>query len=369
MGHRILIHCDLDAFFASVESLHRELSSDIPLIIGSDPKLGSGRGIVSTCNYAAREYGIRSAMPISEAWRRCPGPPIGNGYYLRTNFRLYRRASKRVMRILASHADKFEQASVDEAYLDVTESSGGDWNVAEKIARRIQKEIFDEIQLTASFGIGQNRVIAKMASEVRKPNGIFMVPIGGHQEFFEEKSCVAVPGIGPKAAQMLHEVGIVNLRDAYHEGADSLEQYLGKRRAKSLWNILEGKSSDEVSPLRSRKSISKERTFATDQNNPVVVMQALPKLVENVTSKLRSLEITARSIEIKIRYKGFETFSHAQSLPVSMDEFDVFLRIGVKLLSEIYDTSRPVRLIGFKLSELEAPPNRQSTLEFFDDEE
>ncbi len=369
MGHRILIHCDLDAFFAAVETIHQNLSPDIPLIIGSDPKFGSGRGIVSTCNYAAREFGIRSAMPISEAWRRCPGPPIGNGLYMRTNFRLYRRASKRVMRILSSHADQFEQASVDEAYLDVTESSDGDWNTAERIARDIQKEIFDEIRLTASFGIGQNRVIAKMASEVRKPNGIFMVPFGGHQEFFETKSCVAVPGIGPKAGQLLREVGIVNLKDAYREGPDTLEQYLGKRRASSLWNILEGKSSAEVSPLRSRKSISKEVTFSTDQNNPAAVMNALPKLVENVATKLRAIEITARSIEVKIRYKGFETYSHGQSLPVSMDEFEVFKRIAMKLLSDIYDTSRSVRLIGVKLSELEAPPNRQSTLQFLDEEE
>lgn len=369
MGHRIIIHCDLDAFFAAVEEIHGNLDSDAPLIIGSDPKLGSGRGIVSTCNYSAREFGIRSAMPISEAWRRCPGPPIGNALYLRTNFRLYRRASKRVMRILSSYADKFEQASIDEAYLDITEASEGDWNIAERIARQIQKEIFQEIGLTASFGIGQNRVIAKMASEVRKPNGIFMVPYGGHQEFFETKSCGDVPGIGPKAAQSLREFGIINLKDAYLEGPDALEQYLGNRRAKRLWNILEGGSSDDVSALRSRKSISKEMTFGTDQTDAEIVMHSLPQLVTKVTDKLRSMEITARSIEIKIRYKGFETYSHGQSLPVSMDEFEVFQRIGMKLLSDIYDTSRSVRLIGFKLSELEAPPNRQSTLEIFSEDE
>ncbi len=369
MGERILIHCDLDAFFAAVESLHRKIDANTPLIIGSDPKLGSGRGIVSTCNYAARELGIRSAMPISEAWRRCPGPPIGNGLYLKTNFRLYRRASKRVMKILSSFADKFEQASIDEAYLDVTERCSGDWNNAEKIAREIQKKIFDDIKLTASFGIGPNRVIAKMASEVRKPNGIFMVPAGGHREFFESKPCGTVPGIGPKGVQLLHEVGIITLSDAYLEGPVTLEQNLGLRRASRLWNILEGKSSNEVSPLRSRKSISKERTFPFDQINSESVMQALPQLVEKVTLKLRTMDITARSIEVKIRYKGFETFTHGQSLPVSMDDFDVFQRIATKLLTEIYDTTRPVRLIGFKLSELEAPPNRQSTLEFFDEEE
>ena len=117
MGSRILIHCDLDAFFAAVETLHHDLDPSIPLILGSDPKGGKGRGIVSTCNYAARKFGIRSAMPISEAWRRCPGQPIGQGIYLSSTRGLYSRASRKVMEILEQYADKFEKASIDEAYL------------------------------------------------------------------------------------------------------------------------------------------------------------------------------------------------------------------------------------------------------------
>ena len=139
MRERILIHCDLDAFYASVETLHHNLDSNIPLTIGSDPKHGQGRGIVSTCNYAAREFGVRSAMPISEAWRRCPGKPLGNALYHRGAHRLYRRASNRVMAILSEHADKFEQASIDEAYLDVTEVCEGDWSRAESLSRNLQK--------------------------------------------------------------------------------------------------------------------------------------------------------------------------------------------------------------------------------------
>jgi len=369
MTQRILIHCDLDAFFASVETIHHDLDPHVPLIIGSDPKGGKGRGIVSTCNYAAREFGVRSAMPISEAWRRCPGPPLGPALYHRGTYRLYRRASNRVMKILSFGADKFEQASIDEAYLDVTESCNGDWNKAEALCRTLQKLIFEDISLTASFGIGPTRVAAKMASEARKPMGIFLVPPGGLREFFSSHDCRAVPGIGPKAAQLLGEMGVITLEDAYREGPEFLADAFGQRRADALWKILEGESSNEVSPLRSRKSIGKEHTFSKDITHPVIVFEKLEQLVGWVTKKLVDLEITARNIEIKLRYKGFETLSHARSLPISLDDEETFGRIASRLLANIFDTNRPVRLIGFRLGDLEAPPNRQSSLDAFSEEE
>jgi len=364
-----LIHCDLDAFYASVETIHHNLDPNIPLIIGSDPLNGQGRGIVSTCNYAAREYGVRSAMPISEAWRRCPGQPLGPALYHRGAHRLYRRASNRVMSILSKKADRFEQASIDEAYLDVTESCEGDWHQAENLCRVLQQLIMDDISLSASFGIGPTRVSAKMASEARKPGGIFLVPPGGLQEFFSPHLCRAVPGIGPKAAQLLGELGIMTLADAYREGPDLLCDAFGARRADSLWKILEGDSSNEVSALRSRKSVGKERTFSHDIEDPSIVFDMLVTLVKQVTDKLRSLEITSRNVEIKLRYRGFETISHARSLALSLDDEETFTRIAVRLLANVYDTTRPVRLIGFRLGDLEAPPNRQSTLDSFAEEE
>ena len=369
MSERILIHCDLDAFYAAVETIHHNLDPQVPLIIGSDPKGGQGRGIVSTCNYAAREYGVRSAMPISEAWRRCPGPPLGSALYHRGAYRLYRRASNRVMKILSKHADKFEQASIDEAYLDVTETCHGDWNQAEALCRSLQQSIQDDISLSASFGIGPTRISAKMASEARKPGGVFLVPPGGLREFFSVHECRAVPGIGPKAAQLLGEMGVQTLDDAYREGPDYLADAFGRRRADALWRILEGESSNEVSPLRSRKSIGKEHTFSQDISHPSVVFEMLMNLVQRVTKKLIDLEITARNLEVKLRYKGFETLSHARSLPISLDDEETFGRVAMRLLANIYDTNRPVRLVGFRLGDLEAPPNRQSSLDSFREEE
>ena len=161
----------------------------------------------------------------------------------------------------------------------------------------------------------------------------------------------------------------MTLEDAYREGPDLLTDAMGARRAHSLWRILEGESSNEVSVLRSRKSIGKEHTFSHDINTPEVVFEMLGRLIVNVTSKLRDLEITARNIEVKLRYHGFETISHAKSLSVSMDDGETFERIAFKLLANVYDTSRHVRLVGFRVGDLEDPPNRQATLRAYSEEE
>ena len=195
------------------------------------------------------------------------------------------------------------------------------------------------------------------------------MPPRGLQEFFSAHPCRAVPGIGPKAAQMLGELGIMNLSDAYREGPDLITDAIGERRAQSLWRILEGDSSNEVSALRSRKSIGKERTFSSDVLDTSIVFEMLEALITQVTRKLRKLEITARNLEIKLRYRGFETISHARSLSVSMDDEETFQRIAAILLANVYDTTRPVRLVGFRVGDLEAPPNRQSTLDAFSEEE
>ena len=195
------------------------------------------------------------------------------------------------------------------------------------------------------------------------------MPPGGLREFFSAHECRAVPGIGPKAAQLLGEMGIETLDDAYREGPDYLADAFGKRRAEALWRVLEGESSNQVSPLRSRKSIGKEYTFSHDVSNPETVFEMLTNLVHRVTKKLRELEITARNIEVKLRYKGFETLSHARSLPISLDDEETFERIATRLLANIYDTNRPVRLVGFRLGDLEAPPNRQSSLDAFTEDD
>jgi len=361
-NERILVHCDLDAFFASVEILHRSLDPERPLIIGSDPKGGRGRGIVSTCNYAARAFGIRSAMPIGEAWRRCPGAPFGTGHYIHGTRGLYNRASRKVMAMLRPPAEHFEQAGIDEAYLDITNEVEGDWDRAYALCRELQKTIEDQLGLTASFGIAPTRILAKMSSEINKPNGIFrMLPDETH-EFFVERSLREVPGIGPKRATQLAEWGFNTVDEAYELGELALGRIAGERFATWLIRVVDGDTSSEVSPLRSRKSIGKENTFASDEHDTERVLEHLTTLVETVMSKAKGIGVAGRLCEVKVRYTGFETHTHGRSIPVAMDDVDVFTRLATRLFALNVDHQRPIRLIGFRLGQLDMPPTRQAKL-------
>ena len=361
MASRILIHCDLDAFFASVETLHHNLDPDVPLILGSDPKGGKGRGIVSTCNYAARKFGIRSAMPISEAWRRCPGPPHGPGNYLKSTRGLYSRASRKVMSILSEFADKFEQASIDEAYLDVTDYCDGDWDNALALAHKLQSRILDELGLSTSFGIGPNRILAKMGSEENKPAGIHRTMPDEIESFFHNRSVREIPGIGPKTATRLAEWGITTLSEVSEFGEISIAKFTSERFASWIKRVVDGETSDEVSPLRSRKSIGKENTFEFDQTDSEIVLGHLSNLVEKVLKRAKEIGVAGRLGEVKIRYQGFETHTHGKSIPVAMDDETVFLRLAQNLFAQNVEFERPIRLIGFRLGNLEMPETRQST--------
>ena len=366
LNERIFVHCDLDAFFASVEILHRDLDPNRPLIIGSDPKGGRGRGIVSTCNYAARAFGIRSAMPIGEAWRRCPGAPFGTGHYISGTRGLYSRASRKVMNLLREPAEHFEKAGIDEAYLDITQAVEGDWDRAYALCRDLQKSIEAKVGLTASFGIAPTRILAKMSSEINKPKGIFrMLPDETH-EFFVERSLRDVPGIGPKRATQLAEWGFNTVDEAYELGELALGRIAGERFASWLIRVVDGATSKEVSPLRSRKSIGKEHTFSTDQGDYQEVLSHLLEITRQVILKAKDLGVCGRLAEVKIRYTGFETHTHGRSIPVAMDELEVFNRLSEILFANNLQIGKRVRLIGFRLGHLDAPNTRQSTLEFND---
>jgi nucleotidyltransferase/DNA polymerase involved in DNA repair len=360
--HRILMHCDLDAFFAAVETLHHGFDPAVPLIIGSDPKQGRGRGIVSTCNYAARVFGVRSAMPISEAWRRCPAAPFGPARYISGTRGLYRRASRKVMEVLGPHAQAFEVASIDEAYMDITDGVDGDWDAALALAKQLQNRIMDELNLSASFGIGPTRILAKMASEEEKPHGIHRVMPDEIVDFFRGRSLRAIPGIGPKRATQLAEWGYQTADEVHGLGELGLERLSGPRFASWFMRVVEGESSTEVSPLRSRKSIGKEHTFSTDQTDHEAVLERLSVLVDSVMKKARSLGLSGRLGEVKIRYTGFETHTTGRSIPVAMDDTDVFWRLAQRLFAQSVDAEAPVRLIGFRLGHLEMHELRQTTL-------
>ena len=343
---RIIVHCDLDAFYAAVETLHHGFDDSIPLIIGSDPENGRGRGIVSTCNYAARKFGIRSAMAISEAWRRCPGQPYGNAIYIRGSRGLYSRASRKVMTILKEPA----------------QFVNSDWDKAVALCRDLQKDVLGKIGLSASFGIASNRILAKMASEINKPMGIFRILPDELSDFFEGRNIREVPGIGKKRATQLHEWGITTVDEMYAYGELSLSRITGERFAAWITRVYEGKTSSEISPLRSRKSIGKEHTFDYDKENFNLVLETLLSIVRRVMKSARDVGVSGRLAEVKIRYTGFETHTHGRSIPVSMDDEEVFTSLAEKLFANNVQAGRKIRLIGFRLGHLDTPSTRQTRL-------
>src|SRR5512139_402235 len=218
---RIILHVDLDAFFPSVEIREHPELKGMPVIVGADPKGGTGRGVVSSASYEARKFGVRSAMPISRAWKLCP-----DGLYLRPHFDLYIPASNNIMGILRSHADKFEQGGIDEAYLDIS-SRVKDFNEAEEFAKDLMQEILDKEHLTCSIGVGPSKMVAKIASDYRKPYGLTVVKPEDVKNFLYPLEVLKIPGVGPKTERTLIDLKIETVKDLASAKPEMLTRLFG----------------------------------------------------------------------------------------------------------------------------------------------
>mgnify|MGYP003330778888 CR=1 FL=1 len=234
------------------------------------------------------------------------------------------------------------------------------------VPKVLQSKILEEVGLSASFGIASTRILAKMASEVNKPKGIFRILPDEIGEFFANRSIREVPGIGEKRAIQLAEWGISTVDELYNYGELSLGRMAGERFALWVISVYEGTTSSEVSPLRSRKSVGKEHTFSSDQSDYEVVLSYLLDITRQVIVKARELGVCGRLAEVKIRYSGFETHTHGRSIPVAMDDLDVFNRLSKLLFANNIQFGKRVRLIGFRLGHLDVPPTKQITLDLKD---
>jgi len=246
--------------------------------------------------------------------------------------------------------------------LDVTEKSGNDWDNAYALVRKMQTDIEKTIGLTASFGIAPTKVIAKMSSEEKKPRGIFRVLPNEIADFFEGRSVRQVPGIGPKTATHLSEWGLETVDELYRLGSLGLQRLMNERFAGWIIQLYEGTTTNRLHPLNQRKSIGKEHTFAKDMLDVEVVIQSLQSLLNRTVKELIEAQAGARVVEVKIRYKGFETYTYQKSIPAAMDDNEVFLRLATYLFAQNVDIERPIRLIGVRLGQLEFLTYRQETL-------
>jgi len=339
---RIIMHVDLDAFYASCEEREHPEYKGKPLIVGADPKGGTGRGVVATCNYEARKYGVRSAMPITRAYKLCP-----NGIYVRPNFPLYEETSARIMKILRKYADKLEIAGLDEAYLDVSRSAGS-FKIAKEIAEKIKKEILEKEKLTCSVGISVNKLIAKMASDFQKPGGITIVTENEIKDFINPLGVRKILGVGPKTEQKLKEMGIETIKDLAKLSKKQLIEEFGNSMGDLLYKSARGIDESEVIEEQEIKSIGREYTFEKDTDNIDEILNTIDKLSEETIEDVLKSKLFFKTITIKLRYHYFETHTFSKTLDIPTNDLET-LKIVAKELLRKHIKDEKIRLIGVRV--------------------
>jgi DNA polymerase IV (archaeal DinB-like DNA polymerase) len=354
MNPRIVLHLDMDSFYASVEmQAHPELRNK-PVVIGADPKQGRGRGVVLTCSYEARAFGIRSAMPVSQAYVLCP-----QAVYLPPDFAHYSQVSSDVMTILKSFGFRFQQVSIDEAFLDI--SPLGSFRDAISHAEQIQTTIKIKTGMTCSIGIAQSKLVAKIASDFKKPAGLTVIEPAGTQHFLASLPVRKMPGIGKKAELALFERGIRTIGDLAAYDIRKLSAEFG-RGAIALHETALGIDGSEVEDRPIIKSISREITFETDTDNPEHITMTMDALIEDVYSGLVYEDMSFRTLTIKVRYQGFITRTRSRTLSHYTSKKEILQSCARSLLREMIE-SQKVRLLGIRLSSFDKPDARQMSLE------
>ncbi|MCP4763607.1 MAG: DNA polymerase IV [archaeon] len=353
---RIILHVDLDCFFAAVEARDNPEYRGKPVIIGANPKAGMGRGVISTCSYEARKYGLHSAMPISQAYELCP-----HGIYLRGSFSKYYKASNEVMTILNSYSDIFKAAGIDEAYLDISDQCE-DYSDVKKIANSIRKEVFYKVGITCSVGCGPTKTIAKIASDFNKPNGITLVEPNCVKMFLQDMDITKIPGIGKKSKIHYNSMGIRKIGDFYKLGHQKLIGKFGKN-GNWIWDIINGQGNGIVMESGPRKSIGKERTFSRDKSDINEINKKLMTLNQKIHIELKEKKVLYKTITLKIRFQGFDTYTRAKSISRPMRNENLAFDIIIDLLKKFRNDNRKIRLIGIRFSGLEEENNnKQATL-------
>jgi DNA polymerase IV (DinB-like DNA polymerase) len=342
---RIILHFDMDHFFTVVEERENPELKDKPVIVGADPKGGTGRGVVSTSNYKARKFGIKSGMPISRAWRLCP-----EAVYLPVNYELYAKVSSEIMDILRKHADKFEQWGIDEAFLDVT-SKVQDYASAEALARKIQGEIYAKEKLTCSVGIGPNKLVAKIASDFQKPNGLTLVKQEEVEKFLASLPVRKLLWVGRKTGQKLENMGIKTIGDLARSDPTILTEAFGEL-GKQLHIMARGLDSSEVQERSQTKSISRELTFQQDTDDVEFLLKTLDTLSQEVCQDALKQGFSFKTVTIRIRYTNFETHTHSKTLPFITNRLQDVGKTTRKLLQPYLRQNKKIRLVGVRVSNL-----------------
>jgi len=334
----------MDAFYASIEQLDHPEYKGRPVIVGADPKAGKGRGVVAACSYEARKFGIRSALPISRAWKLCP-----QGVYVRPRMNRYVEVSQQVMDVFRRYTDLVEPLSIDEAFLDIT-GSVALLGPADEIARSIKKAIREATGMTASVGLAPNKFLAKIASDLKKPDGLVVLQEADVNQFLRDLPISRLWGVGPKTEARLHEMGFRTIGQLASASRESLVRTLGSL-GEHLYQLSHGKDDRQVVPDWERKSVGTETTFDEDTDDRDLLLRTILELSDHVAERLRKDEYRARKVTLKLRYSNFSTHTKQHSLDRLIQTGDEIAAVARQLFSQ-FPLNRKIRLIGVSAGDL-----------------
>jgi DNA polymerase IV (DinB-like DNA polymerase) len=340
---RIIFHVDMDHFFTAVEERERPEFKGKSVIVGADPKEGKGRGVVSTCNYEARKFGVKSGMPISRAWKLC-----SEAVYLPVNYELYKKVSREIMSILRKYADKFEQCVIDEAFLDVTPRINS-YKEAKVLAHQIKMEILENEGLTCSVGIGPNKLVAKIASDFQKPDGLTVVKEEDVEKFLAPLRVRKLLWVGRKTEQKLKRIGINTIGDLANYDPAVLTENFGVMGTQ-LHLMAHGVDRSEVEERGEVKSISRDVTFEEDTDDLEFVLKTLDRLSEEVHKDVSKQNFCFKTVTVKVRYENFETHTHGKTLSFVTDRLQDLQKTAKELVQGYLRSYRKIRLVGVKVS-------------------
>jgi nucleotidyltransferase/DNA polymerase involved in DNA repair len=346
---RTIVHVDMDAFFTSVEIRDRPDLKGKPVVVGADPKGGHGRGVISAASYEARKFGVRSAQPVSTAYKLCP-----EAIFMPHRISRYREVSDEVMEVLSQFSEKYLRMSIDEAALDCSDS-GERFETWKKLGLAIKLSVFEKTGLTCSIGIATGMTMAKMGSELQKPDGLTLIHPGKEAEFLAPLTVETIPGVGPRAKESLHRLGLRKIADLQAASLDTLVAALGKWGAR-IHNLARGIDNDEVAATHDRKSFGEERTYEADLDNLGAVEAALVDIAEDLSGRIGRKNISGRTLTLKIRFADFHTITRSQTLPVPVRSAASLKEHAWALFQKNVEasvvTTEKIRLLGIQLSHL-----------------
>ena len=374
----------MDYFFTQIEERENPQFKGKPVVVGADPKGGEGRGVVSTANYKAREYGIHSALPISKAYELCP-----KAIFLPVNMELYQKVSENIMEIIKKYSPIFEQVSLDEAYLDLSfllpeaknkiilkdiiksrswlnyvPRFGDGYKGAANLGQELKREIMEKEKLTSTVGIGPNKLIAKIAAEKAKPrnelcsttgakpDGLLVIQPNQVKKFLEPLDIEDLPGIGPKTAEKLRAIGINKIKELKKLSKAKLKNMFGVV-GETFYERARGIDEEEVSPEEIIKSTGQEHTFEKDTRDPEIIFENFEKMIKEVHQELLKNNFSFRTITVVCRFQGFETHTKSKTLNIPIRDFEILKKEAKKLLLKfLVENPKLIRLIGLKMSSL-----------------